>query len=51
MATSKKNVERWLKQLKEHGAVEFRGATKRAAIITWAQMNEASRHPLAGATA
>ena len=28
MRTSAKNVERWLKQLKENGKVEYRGATK-----------------------
>jgi branched-chain amino acid aminotransferase len=28
MATSAKNVERWLKQLKENGKVEYRGAAK-----------------------
>ena len=28
MATSAKNVERWLKQLKENGLVEFRGVAK-----------------------
>ena len=26
--TSPKNIERWLKQLKENGQIEFRGATK-----------------------
>lgn len=28
LQTSEKNIERWLKQLRETGAVEFRGAPK-----------------------
>jgi ATP-dependent DNA helicase RecG len=28
VSTSTKNIERWLKQLKENGLVEFRGAAK-----------------------